>query len=63
MSGRIREFVRSLQAYADYPLSRFKRWRVLDYKYAVFEKDWVFALEVFEEDIVVRDMSLFIFAE
>lgn len=56
-SGRMREFVRSLRAHADYPLCRFKRWRVLGYRCAVFENDWVFAYEVFEGGIIVRDMS------
>ena len=56
-SGRMREFVRSFQAQADYPLCRFKKWRALEYRCAVFEKDWVFAYEVFGDGIIVRDMS------
>ncbi len=56
-SGRMREFVRSLQAYADYPLCRFKKWRELGYKCVPFEKDWIFAYEVFEGGIIIRDMS------
>lgn len=56
-SDRVREFVSSLCNNADYPLCRFKKWQVLGYKCAVFEKSWVFAYEVFEDGIIVRDMS------
>jgi hypothetical protein len=56
-SGRMREFVRLFQSHADYPLCHFKKWRILGYRCAVFEKDLVFAYEVFEEGIIVRDMS------
>ena len=56
-SGHMREFVRSFQVHADYPLCRFKKWRILGYRCAVFEKDWVFAYEVFEDGVIVRDMS------
>lgn len=56
-SDRMREFVHALRNEADYPLCRFKRWRKLGYRCAVFEKDWVFAYEVFDDGIIVRDMS------
>lgn len=56
-SLRMRKFVRSFQNPADYPLCRFKRWRAMGYRCAVFEKDWVFAYEVFEDCVIVRDMS------
>ena len=56
-SRRMRLFVQSLSAPADYSLCRFKRWRVLGYRCAVFEKSWVFAYEIFEGGIIVRDMS------
>lgn len=55
-TDRIDGFLLSLANEADYPLCRFKRWRILGYRCAVFEKDWVFAYEVFEEGIIVRDM-------
>ena len=29
----------------------------LGYHCAVFEKDWVFAYEVFDEGVIVRDMA------
>lgn len=56
-SAKMRKFVLSLWNEADYPLCRFKKWRVMGYRCAVFEKDWVFAYELFEGGIIVRDMS------
>jgi hypothetical protein len=53
----MREYVRALGNVADYSLCRFKKWRVSGYNCAVFEKDWVFAYEVFEDGVIVRDMS------
>jgi hypothetical protein len=54
---RIDGFLLSLTNTADYPKCRFKGWRTLGYRCAVFEKNWVFAYEVFEDGIIVRDMS------
>jgi hypothetical protein len=56
-TARMREFTRSFRHEADYALCRFKKWRKLGYRCAVFEKDWVFAYEVFDGGIIVRDMS------
>lgn len=56
-SARMRKFVRALSNAADYPLCRFKKWRILGYRCAVCEKDWIFAYEIFEDGIIVRDMS------
>ena len=56
-TNRIEDFLVSLSNAGDYPLCRFKKWRALGYRCAVFEKDWVFAYEVFEEGVIVRDMS------
>jgi len=56
-SSRMREFVRAFSNETDYPLCRFKKWRALGYRCAVFEKDWVFAYEIFEDGVIVRDMS------
>lgn len=56
-SARMREYVRAFSNAADYPLCRFKKWRKLGYRCAVFEKDWIFAYEIFEDGIIVRDMS------
>ena len=56
-SNRMRVFVKSLCAPANYPLCRFKRWQLLGYRCAVFEKKWIFAYEIFEEGIIVRDMA------
>ena len=50
-------FISSLAAEADYPLCRFKKWKTLGYRCAVFEKKWIFAYEVFGDGIIVRDMS------
>lgn len=56
-SYRIEDFIRALGNPADYPLCRFKRWRALGYRCAVFEKDWILAYEVVPEGVIVRDMS------
>jgi len=54
---RMEDFVASLATPADYALCRFKKWRELGYRCAVFEKSWVFAYEVFDNGVIVRDMS------
>lgn len=54
---RMDDFLRSLGNAADYPLCRFRKWCLLGYRCAIFEKDWVFAYELFEEGVIVRDMS------
>lgn len=54
---RMDELFVSLAGIADYPLCRFKKWQILGYRCVVFEKSWVFAYEVFEDGIIVRDMS------
>lgn len=54
---RMDDFLRSLGNAADYPLCRFRKWCSLGYRCAVFEKDWVFAYELFDEGVIVRDMS------
>ena len=51
------DFVLALANEADYPRCRFKRWRALGYRCAVFEGDWIFAYEIFDEGVIVRDMS------
>jgi hypothetical protein len=56
-SDRMRVFVASLRHSVDYALCRFKKWQELGYRCAVFEKDWVFAYEIFEDGVIVRDMS------
>lgn len=56
-SQRMRTFIHELALPADYSLCRFKQWRSLGYRCAVFEKDWVFAYEIFSNGIIVRDMS------
>ena len=56
-SSRMRRFVYAFRNALDYPLCRFKKWCKLGYRCAVFEKDWVFAYEIFEGGIIVRDMS------
>ena len=54
---RMENFVESLSIPADYPICRFKRWRALGYRCAVFEKSWIFAYEIFYDGVIVRDMS------
>jgi hypothetical protein len=56
-SRRMRLFVASLGNPVDYALCCFKRWRILGYRCAVFEKNWVFAYEVFDGGVIIRDMS------
>lgn len=47
----------SLGGIADYPLCRFRKWQVLGYRCVPFEKDWIFAYEIFDDGIIIRDMS------
>jgi len=56
-SDRMRIFLTSLATPADYALCRFKKWRELGYRCAVFEKSWGFAYEIFDNGVIVRDMS------
>ena len=56
-SRRMREFIASLSNPADYALCRFKLWRTLGYRCAVFEKGWIFAYEIIDNGVIVRDMS------
>ena len=53
---RLLEFLYSLSNPVDYALCRFKRWRALGYRCAVFE-NWVFAYEIFKEGVIVQDMT------
>lgn len=55
-SSEIKKFISLLSSPADYPLCRFKRWRILGYRCAIFKKDWIFAYEVFKQGVIVRDM-------
>ena len=56
-SDRMRVFLKSLSNPADYALCRFKRWRELGYRCAVFEKSWIFAYETFDGGVIIRDMA------
>jgi len=56
-SDRMRTFVHSFSNEVDYSLCRFKKWRIFGYRCAVFEKTWVFAYEVFDDGVIVQDMS------
>ena len=56
-SDRMRVFLKSLSAAVDYAPCRFKRWRVMGYRCVVFEKSWIFAYEIVDHGIIVRDMS------
>lgn len=38
-SGRMRRYMQSFRNKADYPFCRFKKWQILGYRCAVFEKD------------------------
>ena len=55
---RMKTFLQSLSCeVANYPLCRFKKWHDLGYRCVVFEKNWIFAYEVFDEGIIIQDMS------
>jgi hypothetical protein len=56
-SNQMRKFVFSLNSPVKHALCRFKQWRILGYHCAIFEKTWIFAYEIFEEGIIIRDMS------
>ncbi len=56
-TDRIERFIIHLGNLVDYPPCRFKRWREKGYYCAVFEKNWVFAYEIFPEGIIIRDLS------
>ena len=56
-SSRMRMFIASLSNPADYALCRFKRWQAFGYRCADFEKSWVFAYEIIDNGVIVRDMS------
>ena len=59
---RMEQFVMDFAKRVDHPLCRFKKWRTLGYHCAVFEKDWVFAYEVFDEGaqiLIVRKVGAF----
>ena len=55
-SARMRKFVHAFRNEADFPVCRFRKWQALGYRCAVCEKVWVFAYEIFEDGIIVRDM-------
>ena len=54
---RMKKFMAAFGNEADYALCRFKKWRTLGYRCAVFEKRWVFAYEIIDEGVIVRDVS------
>ena len=54
---RMDKLFESLGSRVDYPLCRFAKWKSLGYRCVVFEKNWVFAYEIFEDGVIVRDMS------
>ncbi len=55
--NRMDSLFQLLAGISDFPLCRFKKWRVLGYRCVPFEKDWIFAYEVFDDGIIIRDMS------
>ena len=54
---RMGDFLEALGNPGDYSLCRFKKWRTLGYRCAVFEGQWIFAYEIVEQGIIIRDMS------
>ena len=55
-TAKMRLFVHSFSAPVNHAKCRSKIWCELGYRCAVFEKAWVFAYEVFDEGVIVRDM-------
>jgi hypothetical protein len=53
---RIDRFLLSLGSPGDYAPCRSRAWRALGYRCVSFE-GWVFAYEVFDDGVIVRDMS------
>jgi len=53
---RLLHFLVALGNPGNYALYGFKNWRSLGYRCAVFES-WVFAYEIFDEGVIVRDMA------
>jgi len=53
---RLTSFLIALGNPVNYALCRFKQWRTLGYRCAVFE-NWVFAYEIFDGGIIVQDMA------
>ncbi len=57
-SDRMRQFVLSLaDETVTHPLCRFKRWCMMGYHCAIFEKNWIFAYEITPEGVIIQDMS------
>lgn len=54
---RMEHFVMNFAKSVNHAPCRFKKWSKLGYHCAVFEKEWVFAYEIFDEGVIVRDMS------
>ena len=53
---RFFDFLRSFGVVVDYAPCRFKRWRALGYRCAVFERGWVIAYETVSGGVIIRDM-------
>jgi len=56
-TSKMRKFIHSLGGPIMYAKCRFKKWAVWGFHCAIFEKSWIFAYEVFDEGIIVRDME------
>ncbi|MDR2497391.1 MAG: hypothetical protein LBD21_09730 [Tannerellaceae bacterium] len=56
-TNRMRVFLKKINQTTRYPLCRFRPWFGLGYRCILFEKSWVFAYELFEGGIIIRDMS------
>jgi len=54
--NRMEDFVKSFVIPTAYPICRFTKWRELGYRCAVFERDWIFAYEVFDRGVIIRDL-------
>ena len=54
--ARIDEALAALAAPVSHALCRFRRWREAGLRCIVFE-GWVFAYEVFDDGVIIRDMT------
>jgi hypothetical protein len=56
-TAKMRAFIRSLSSPVNHAKCRFKLWRNLGYRCAIFEKSWIFAYEDLGDEVIVRDMK------
>ncbi len=53
---RMNTFLSSLSAPVNHPKCRFEEWIMLEYRCAIFEKEWIFVYEEFDDGVLIRDL-------